>query len=736
MTLTSETRPLGVAVGLQESNSATSTIASENADPKSFPHPYAQAAKPYFERGWENPIPVGNRPGQKKPVPEGFTGRAGSKVPWDQMIEWSATRADRNIGIRLPAFLMAFDVDGQEGADALAAIALELGVALPPTYTSTSRGPDSLKRHHFYRIPWTLNLDRVEGVIRKRYGGLLDVLHKGHRYAVVGPSVHPEGGVYAWYGPDGQPSKLPNVKDLPELPAEWVAFLEAMRPADPSAASAAAHDDLVDEVGFSDHLMTREQVEAAWARAVEKFGREYVEGNRNNAIRDFAFLAWHYSCVYDVEDVWAVVDRLGRERFGYPSPDSEDSGSMNRAWLDGRDQGQWVAEIVEETAGSSAIGEERNPHLYESVSWFQWEEAHTTPEKRAERAEKDLAGSSWAPRDISAVLDGTFVMPEPDLGFRSDGALMLYSGKEHSIASEPECGKTWWVLLQVRAVLESGGNVLYVDFEDDEGTIVGRLHHTLGVSVEHLGPERFRYVRPEAEPARKQYETLLSFGPALVVLDGVTEGMNLLGLEINSNDNATVWRRTFVRPAMNIGAATLSTDHVVKDRDSRGRFAIGGQHKLAGLNGAMFKLEQVHPFGKGLKGKSRVLCAKDRNGGLRAKGVPTKSTGMTYMGDLVGDATTEAAQWHFYPPQSDQGDPLDDGLMPPEDLRDAVVKVKRFLEKHSGSTTREVRAAAGVSASKTGDALAWLKISGLASEDVGANRAKLWALSGSDAFPD
>ena len=34
------------------------------------------------------------------------------------------------------------------------------------------------------------------------------------------------------------------------------------------------------------------------------------------------------------------------------------------------------------------------------------------------------------------------------------------------------------------------------------------------------------------------------------------------------------------------GAAAVSLDHVVKDREGRGRYALGAVHKLNGLSGA------------------------------------------------------------------------------------------------------------------------------------------------------
>jgi hypothetical protein len=234
--------------------------------------------------------------------------------------------------------------------------------------------------------------------------------------------------------------------------------------------------------------------------------------------------------------------------------------------------------------------------------------------KAVRRAEGTLAtteptGASWIPVDVTPVLTGERKRVVPELGQRQDGVPLLYRGKEHAVASEPEAGKTFWVLLQVHHVLQAGGRVVYVDFEDDEGTIVGRLVE-LGCPPGLLGMETFRYVRPEERPRPEDLEALFTFGPELgpdlVVYDGVTEGLGLLGLEVNSQESAAEWRRLLVKPATRTGAATLSTDHVVKNREARGRFAIGAQHKLAGLTGVMFLMEAEKPHGVGLKGRTRV----------------------------------------------------------------------------------------------------------------------------------
>jgi len=274
--------------------------------------------------------------------------------------------------------------------------------------------------------------------------------------------------------------------------------------------------------------------------------------------------------------------------------------------------------------------------------------------------------SSWKPVDVTSVLNGEHSTITASIGEREDGVHLLYPGREHSVASEPEAGKTWLALHIVRAELKAGGRVVYIDFEDDEGGIVGRLV-TLGTDHALLADQnRLRYVRPECEPAEQDYESLLAFpgeqGPTLVVLDGVTEGYSLFGGEINSQEDAAKWRKVFVKPATHYGAATLSTDHVVKNTDNRGGYAIGAQHKKAGLNGVLFELRAVDPFGKGLVGRSKVLINKDRNGDLRQHGARVKDERAMHFADLVLDATDVDVSLRLYPPVGSDGGPATDPL--------------------------------------------------------------------------
>jgi len=244
---------------------------------------------------------------------------------------------------------------------------------------------------------------------------------------------------------------------------------------------------------------------------------------------------------------------------------------------------------------------------------------------------------SWQPVDLSDVLDGTYQAPEPTVGRRSDGHGLFYPGKCHVIVSETEGGKTWLVLSAAIDEMRAGNHVVYIDFEDDEGGVVGRLL-TLGVDRETIR-EYFHYLRPSDQLGtgvhRDDLHRVLSeHTPTLAILDGITEAMTMHGLNPLDNADAAKFGRMLPRYITEYGAASVSCDHVTKDRDGRGRYALGAVHKLNGLDGAQYTLENRTPFGIGLTGRSTIKLAKDRPGQLRKNGLPS-SAGMVWYGDLM-----------------------------------------------------------------------------------------------------
>lgn len=184
-----------------------------------------EMAETYRRAGWPTPFPVAA--GEKFPPVTGCTGEAPSVEEADRNAEaaWNEipNGEARNMGLRMPADVIALDVDDYEkkhGAAALAELTEKLG-ALPPTYSSTRRGAESPARQLFFRVPAGVKWSSVAGPG-------IDILQHTHRYAVVWPSVV-DGDMYRWYDVDGNvmpEGEIPNVEDLAELPAVWVDALK------------------------------------------------------------------------------------------------------------------------------------------------------------------------------------------------------------------------------------------------------------------------------------------------------------------------------------------------------------------------------------------------------------------------------------------------------------------------------------------------------------------------------
>ena len=105
------------------------------------------------------------------------------------------------------------------------------------------------------------------------------------------------------------------------------------------------------------------------------------------------------------------------------------------------------------------------------------------------------------------------------------------------------------------------------------------------------------------------------------------------GLELRDNADVARFGRLLLRPIARTGAATVALDHVAKDRDRQGGYAIGAVHKLNGADVA-YVLDNRDPFGIGLTGRSQIMIRKDRPGQLRRHGRRSHD-GLYHYADLV-----------------------------------------------------------------------------------------------------
>jgi hypothetical protein len=180
---------------------------------------FAEAFDMYRASGWARSFPLSV--GTKDPPPKGITGRDGEAPDFQTVAMFRRAQWNSNIGIAMPQDLIGIDVDqygDKRGAEHLAALENHLGVRLPPAIRSSSRGADNPSGIRLYRVPPGLDW---KGELCPD----VEIISWHDRYAVVWPSIHPEGRNYEWYGDDGDILERPPLvaSDHPDLPWQFIA---------------------------------------------------------------------------------------------------------------------------------------------------------------------------------------------------------------------------------------------------------------------------------------------------------------------------------------------------------------------------------------------------------------------------------------------------------------------------------------------------------------------------------
>lgn len=227
---------------------------------------------------------------------------------------------------------------------------------------------------------------------------------------------------------------------------------------------------------------------------------------------------------------------------------------------------------------------------------------------------------SWSPVDLGPILAGDdAACDQPSVLEMETGQFLLYEAAINAVSAPPEAGKSWLAMLAGRQVLAAGGSVVYIDHEDAPRPVVARLR-AIGIDDRSIC-ERFHYIRPDEPIKPADLDAIAALNPRLIVVDGVNEAMGLEGLDLERNKQVADYFNRVPKPlAVRTGAAVLLLDHVVKNAENRGRYPIGGQAKLAGVQGASYALKIAAPFGRGRVGSSRLHLTKDRRGWIPTQG--------------------------------------------------------------------------------------------------------------------
>lgn len=259
--------------------------------------------------------------------------------------------------------------------------------------------------------------------------------------------------------------------------------------------------------------------------------------------------------------------------------------------------------------------------------------------------------SSWWPLPLPTAVTGTDNTPTPTHLIRDDGQPLFYSGQVNGLIGESESGKSWIALLAIVQALNAGQPVLMLDFEDSPASIHQRMHY-LGLTDDQL--QAFHYANPDDAldaVARADLNLALDNHYRVIVVDGVNAAMSLLGMELNSNNDATMFAAKVLRPLAKTGACVITVDHVPKNIEARGKGGIGAQAKRAMTDGCALTVDIIEPFGKGTEGQLTLTVDKDRHGQIRGKSADQKHAGIAHL-----ESAGEHVRIHIAAPEQTRTD--------------------------------------------------------------------------------
>jgi hypothetical protein len=133
-------------------------------------------------------------------------------------------------------------------------------------------------------------------------------------------------------------------------------------------------------------------------------------------------------------------------------------------------------------------------------------------------------------------------------------------------------------------------------------------------------------------------------------------------------------------------------DHITKNAETRGRFAIGGQAKLATIDGAAYLVEPLEALAPGRVGSLTMRVTKDRPGFIRKIAGMWRKTDRTQEAAVITiDSTRPQMQYAITVPL------LEDELESNKEFKKSK-EIVEFIHNHPGCTRRLIQE--GVAGSK------------------------------------
>lgn len=187
---------------------------------------------------------------------------------------------------------------------------------------------------------------------------------------------------------------------------------------------------------------------------------------------------------------------------------------------------------------------------------------------------------------------------------------VFYRGQTHGLVGKRDAGKSLFMALVARDILNGGGSVLWIDHEQGARRVLRRMDQ-FGTNEEALA-ERFYLVDQARDlPPRDAIEAFA--GVDLVVLDALTGQLASSGLNDNHAVDIDLVYDAICKPLAHAhGACFVSIDHVPHGEGDR---PLGSQRKSSAPDAELI-LKCVGRFKPGEGGRARLVVGRDRDGAI------------------------------------------------------------------------------------------------------------------------
>ena len=240
----------------------------------------------------------------------------------------------------------------------------------------------------------------------------------------------------------------------------------------------------------------------------------------------------------------------------------------------------------------------------------------------------------WEPIDLR------YLGERPPIKLALEG--LGYHGRRHGWSGPPESAKTTVAYIVLLEEARRAQRVMVVDFEMGPYDARDRFRD-LGATDDDL--EHLLFVEPDTPAGERTVGELVDrWQPTIVLFDSAAGAFDIQGLDDNRRQDTERLARAMVDPLRDRGIASITLDHVTKNPDGRGKYAIGSERKLGGTDVSL-GFETKVPFSRGKTGVITVTVHKDRFGHLPRPRLADI--------ELASDPETHSIAWAWKKPQSD-----------------------------------------------------------------------------------